>query len=219
MSWTPRAPPPQAPRDDATVLPVDVRWVDEFESGFGWGPRETRARTSHALVVDGGVWLIDPLDVPGLDERVRAAGEPRGVIQLLDRHQRDCAVLAARYGVPHIGPRDDDAGTPFSLPRVLSIRVWRERALWWEQGRVLAVADVLGTRPYFVARGEPLGVHPFLRLTPPKALDAFEPLHILVGHGKGDPRPRRAGRTASRTRTSRRGLPAAIANGFRAARR
>ncbi len=192
--------------------------MDEFESGFGWGLRETRARTSHALVVDGGVWLIDPLDVPGLDERVRAAGEPRGVVQLLDRHQRDCAALAARYGVPHIGPRDD-ADTPFSLARVVSTPVWRERALWWEPGRVLAVADALGTRPYFVAPGDELGVHPFLRLTPPKKLGALEPLHILVGHGKGVHGPGAPAALRHALATSRRGLPAAIANGFRAYRR
>jgi hypothetical protein len=189
---------------------VDVRWVDEFESGFGWGQRETRARTAHALVVDGGVWLIDPVDVPGLDERVRAAGEPRGVIQLLDRHNRDCAELAARYGVPHIGPRDP-ADTPFSLLGVVSFPRWHERALWWEPGRVLAVADVLGTRPYFLTEGEELGVHPFLRLTPPAKLRGLEPLHILVGHGKGihgDEAPDALRRAID---TSRRRAPAALA--------
>jgi hypothetical protein len=197
---------------------VDVRWVDEFESGFGWGLRESRARTSHALVVDGGVWLIDPVDVSGLDERVRAAGEPRGVVQLLDRHNRDCAALAARYGIPHIGPRDD-AQTPFSLPRVLSVPGWRERALWWEPDRVLVVADALGTRPYFVAAGDELGVHPFLRLTPPKTLDAFEPQHILVGHGKGMHGAGAAPALHRALATSRRGMPAAFLNGIRSFRR
>ena len=192
--------------------------MDEFEHGFGGGLRETRARTSHALVVDGGVWLIDPLDVPGLDERVHGAGEPRGVLQLLDRHDRDCAALAARYGVPHIEPRDE-AVTPFSLTAVVSLPVWRERAVWWEQGRVLAVADALGTRPYFVRAGDELGVHPFLRLTPPKELGAYEPEHILVGHGKGVHGDGAPTALRSALATSRRGLPAAFANGLRAARR
>jgi hypothetical protein len=197
---------------------MDVRWVDEFESGFGWGLRETKARTSHALVVDGGVWLVDPVDVPGLDERVQAAGEPRGVVQLLDRHQRDCAAVAARYGVPHTGPREE-AALPFQLLSVVSFPGWRERALWWEDGRVLAVADALGTRPYFVAAGEELGVHPFLRLTPPKKLRALEPLHILVGHGKGVHGPGAPDALRHALATSRRGLPAAFANGFRSFRR
>ena len=64
-----------------------------------------------------------------------------------------------------------------------------------------------------------LGVHPFLRLTPPKALDAFEPLHILVGHGKGIHGPDAPAALHHALATSRRGLPAAFANGFRAARR
>jgi hypothetical protein len=193
---------------------VDVRWVDEFESGFGWGQRETRARTAHALVVDGGVWLIDPVDVPGLDERIRAAGEPRGVVQLLDRHNRDCAELAARYGVPHIGPRDA-ADTPFSLIGVVSVPRWHERALWWEAGRVLAVADVLGTRPYFLAPGDQLGVHPFLRLTPPRTLRGLEPLHILVGHGKGVHGEEAPAALRNALDTARRRAPAAYANGAR----
>jgi len=192
--------------------------VDEFDRGFGWGVRETRARTSHALVVDGGVWLIDPLDVPGLDERVHGAGEPRGAIQLLDRHNRDCAPLAARYGVPHIGPRQE-AETPFALPSVVSFPGWHERALWWEEGRVLAVADALGTRPYFVRPGDELGVHPFLRLTPPKKLGAYAPEHILVGHGKGVHGDGAPAALRQALATSRRGLPAAFANGIRAARR
>jgi hypothetical protein len=197
---------------------VDVRWVDEFESGFGWGLRETRARTSHALVVDGGVWLVDPVDVPGLDERVRAAGDPRGVIQLLDRHDRDCAAVAARYGVPHIGPRDE-AAVPFALVPVVSTPVWRERALWWDAGSVLAVADALGTRPYFLAPGDELGVHPILRLTPPKRLGALEPEHILVGHGKGVHGPGASAALRHALATSRRRLPAAFLNGVRAFRR
>jgi hypothetical protein len=86
--------------------------------------------------------------------------------------------------VPHIGSRQE-AETPFALPSVVSFPGWHERALWWEEGRVLAVADALGTRPYFVRPGDELGVHPFLRLTPPKKLGAYAPEHILVGHGKG----------------------------------
>ncbi|MGZ8695662.1 MAG: hypothetical protein ACXWYS_09510 [Gaiellaceae bacterium] len=193
---------------------MDVLWVDEFEGGFGWGQRETRARTAHALVVDGGVWLIDPVDVPGLDERVRATGEPRGVLQLLDRHNRDCAELAARYGVPHIGPRDE-ADTPFSLLRVASIPGWRERALWWEAARVLAVGDALGTRPYFLAPGDELGVHPFLRLAPPRRLRGLEPLHVLVGHGKGLHGEEAAVALRRALDTSRRRTPAAFANAAR----
>jgi hypothetical protein len=193
---------------------MEVKWVDEFEGGFGWLPRESRMRTSHALVVDGGVWLVDPLDVPGLDDRVRTAGEPRGVVQLLDRHNRDCAELAARYEVPHIRV-PATGGTPFLLLQLYSLPFWREAALWWAEGRVLVVGDALGTIAYFVAPGEQLGVHPFLRLTPPRQLGGFDAQHVLVGHGwgvHGQDTPvvlRRA------LETSRRRMPAAWLHGFK----
>ena len=44
------------------------------------------------------------------------AGQVVGVIQLLDRHGRDAAALAARYDVPlHVAPRDDVPGSPFRV--------------------------------------------------------------------------------------------------------
>ena len=49
-----------------------------------------------------------------------------------------------------------------------------------------ALADAVGTIPhYFRAGDEPLGVHPLLRLRPPRTLMGLEPLHVLVGHGDG----------------------------------
>ena len=188
--------------------------MDEFDGGFGWLVRELRGRTSHALVVDGGVWLVDPVDVPGLDERVRAAGEPRGVIQLLDRHGRSSAALAERYGVPHLRVPGSEA-TPFSFIPVVSMPGWREVALWWEERRVLAVADALGTLPYFLAPEDRLGVHPWLRLSPPAGLRLVQPLHVLCGHGKGihgEDAPRVL---AEALATSRRRLPGAARNGLR----
>ena len=58
----------------------------------------------------------------------------------------------------------------FETIPVVDRRWWREAALWWPRERVLVVADVLGTVGYFTAGDEPLGVHPFRRLTPPRAL-------------------------------------------------
>ena len=62
---------------------------------------------------------------------------------------------------------------------------WREVALWWPERRTLVVADALGTIAYFTAGREPLGVHPLLRLFPPRQLARFDPEHVLVGHGDG----------------------------------
>ncbi|HSC92007.1 MAG TPA: hypothetical protein VLB86_10185 [Gaiellaceae bacterium] len=165
----------------------ETRFCDELDVGFGWyRAGEALRRTSHALAADGGVWLVDPVDAEGVEGRVRVLGEPRGVIQLLDRHERDGAAWAARLGVPlHVVPFVPVAGAPFvPLPLVRS-RWWREAALWWHEPRVLVVADALGTISYFRAGDEPIGVHPLLRLRPPRALATLDPAHVLVGHGSG----------------------------------
>ena len=159
--------------------------VDEFDAGFGWIVDEFMQRCSHALVVDGRVWLIDPLDGEGVEERVRAAGQPAGVIQLLDRHRRDSAVLGERFGVRrHVVPRQ--AVGPFSFIPIELGRLWSEVALWWPERRVLVAADALGTAPYFLAGEERLAVHPVLRFAPPrKQLGGLEPDVVLCGHGTG----------------------------------
>jgi hypothetical protein len=161
--------------------PVD----DLGEAGFGWALDERLTRTSHALAAGGRVWLVDAIDVPGLDERVLALGEPAGVVQLLDRHNRDCAAIAARLGVPHHVVPAALPDTPFEIVPVVDWRRWREVALWWPERRVLVVADAVGTNR-FMAGGEAVGVHPLLRiLKPPRVLGRYEPEHLLVGHGDG----------------------------------
>jgi hypothetical protein len=163
-----------------------TRFVDELEDGsFGWNEEARMRRTGHALVAGGRVWLLDPFEADDVEGRVRALGEPAGVIQLLDRHARDCAAIASGLGIPlHVAPHAV-ADAPFVFLPVLSWRYWREVALWWPERRVLACADALGTIPFFRAGAEPIGVHPFLRLLPPRGLAGLDPLHVLVGHGAG----------------------------------
>jgi hypothetical protein len=164
-----------------------TRFVDEQEWGFGWiSPQRPQLRiTSHALLADGGVWLIDPAEGDGIDERIRALGEPAGVIQLLDRHSRAGAYYARRLGVPMHEVPSRDVG-PFQTVPIARRSFWRESALWWPERRVLVCADALGTvRHYFALEDEPLGVHPLLRLTPPRQLARLEPEHVLCGHGAG----------------------------------
>jgi hypothetical protein len=185
-----------------------LRLVDEFDGGLGWTDEERIARTSHALVTaDGGVWLVDPVD-PG-DAPWAGRGELRGVIQLLDRHARDCAALAGRFGVPHHTAHLGTADVPFEIVPVVRLRVWREAALWWPERRVLVCADALGTLGYFCAPRDRIGVHPLLRLFPPKRLGAYGPERILVGHGAGI-HGGAAAALAEALRTSRRRLPAAL---------
>ena len=188
-------------------------WCDEFGGGFGW-IEETgfMRRCGHALVDGGKVWLVDPFDAPGLEERVRAAGEPAGVIQLLDRHGRDCAALASRLGVPHLTLA---APEPFRAIPLATPPRWREAALWWPERRVLVAADALGTARYYRAGEERLAVHPLLRLFPPRRLASLEPERILVGHGEGVHAGARAA-LAEALATARRRLPAWAWGGFRA---
>jgi glyoxylase-like metal-dependent hydrolase (beta-lactamase superfamily II) len=167
---------------------VTIRFCDEFEGGFGWlVDDELLERCSHALVADGRVWLVDPVDGEGVVERVRAAGHPAGIIQLLDRHNRDSRALAQRLDVPlHHVPVELIPDAPFEFLVVRKGWTWHEVALWWPERRVLVVGDALGTVGYFVAPGERLGVHPLLRPIPPRRrLGHVDPAIVLCGHGEG----------------------------------
>lgn len=161
--------------------------IDALDVGFGWlSPDRPKLQlASHALLADGGVWVVDPAEAEGIDERVRGLGEPAGVLQLLDRHNRACAEFARRLGVPHHRVPFERVG-PFEPIPVVRRRFWQEVALWWPERRVLVCADALGTVPhYFALGGERLGVHPLLRLAPPRQLARVEPEHVLCGHGAG----------------------------------
>ena len=91
-------------------MPRFVKTYDEYEFGLTWVLDEPMQRASHALVVNGGLWLVDPVAVDDALERALALAEPAGVLQLLDRHGRDCAQLAEQYGVPHLKVPDERDG-------------------------------------------------------------------------------------------------------------
>jgi len=196
---------------------VQVRFCDELAAGFGWIVDEFLQRCSHALAANGRVWIVDPVDGDGVEERIRAAGEPAGVIQLLDRHNRDCRALAERLGVPHhVVPPEPIDGAPFAFLPVRKSRVWKEVALWWPQERVLACGDALGTVPELRVGGERLALHPLLRLAPPRRLGDVEPRHVLSGHGEGVHGDEAAAAVREALATARRRLPRAWWQGFRA---
>jgi hypothetical protein len=157
---------------------------DDFGSdGFSWIADEALTRTSHALAADGRVWFLDPVDWPEGVERAHTLGEPAGVIQLLDRHDRDCASLAARLGIPHVVAPDALPGSPFEVVSIKRWKRWQERALWWPATRTLVVADALGTNAFYTGGKGAVGVHLLLRLTPPRALAQYDCDRLLVGHG------------------------------------
>ncbi|HVP03253.1 MAG TPA: hypothetical protein VMT10_11830 [Solirubrobacteraceae bacterium] len=165
-----------------------VRLCDRLAFAFGWIHPDPAwmARAGHAVRSDGGVWVIDPPDGDGVEERIRELGEPAGVVQLLDRHPRDCAALARRLGVElHVLPFGGVDGAPFEVVSVVRRRHWHEAALWFAAERTLVCADALANAPGYSAPGEAVGVHPMLRLFPPRVLTTFPAEHLLLGHGEG----------------------------------
>ncbi|MFB6091890.1 MAG: hypothetical protein ABEK02_02640 [Haloquadratum sp.] len=184
------------------------REVDRWDRGVGWiaYPEEKMQRASHALVGDdGGVWLVDPVDAPGVDEVFADLGEVVGVVVSLDRHTRDAAAFAARHDAPvslptwMSGVAEDldapvtrydgelgDSGFEAFRIRDSSFPRWQEVGLYRRDDRTLVVPEAVGTAAFFCAPRERVGVHPALRPFPPRhALGGFEPERLLVGHGPG----------------------------------
>ncbi|MBI5104092.1 MAG: hypothetical protein HZB46_03740 [Solirubrobacterales bacterium] len=158
--------------------------VVEHPAGISWVlTGEPMQRASHAVGDGDGVWLVDPVDEAGAVQRAQALGPVRAVVQLLDRHPRDCAVLAGRLGVPHLRLPDAVPGSPFEVRTVVDVPRWREKALWWPQQRALVVAELLGTNEYYRLGPGAVGIHPFLRVLLPGALRGLQPEVLLCGHG------------------------------------
>jgi hypothetical protein len=161
--------------------------IHHHDLGLTWVIDEPMQRACHALVApDGGVWLIDPARDEAALAEVAQLGSPAGVLQLLDRHNRDCAALAQELGVRHWRTPEVLHGggeLPFEPRRVVWNRLWREVALWWPERRALVVSESLGTVSAFAVGDGPVGVHPMRRFSPPKMLKDLNPEHLLVGHG------------------------------------
>jgi hypothetical protein len=186
--------------------------LEESSLGLSWVLDEPLARAAHALVDSGRVWLVDPTDEPAALRCALTLGRPAAVLQLLDRHDRDCAAVAARLGVPHLRMPATVTDAPFEVLAIVGRRFWSEVALWWPEPRVLVVAEALGTAPFYAPGGMGAGVHIGLRPWPPHRLAPLEPEHLLVGHGLPLHGPRATAALHEALGRSRRDLPrAAIA--------
>lgn len=180
-----------------------LRWDD----GVEWlvHPEETMQRASQALATDEGVYLVDPLDAPGVDDLVTGPGEVAGVVLLSNYHTRDAGLFARRHDVPVYVP----AGIPDEEVPELSVPVerlavgdrlggyellevatgtalgapWYEYALW--NGETLRVGESVGTADYMRVGDERLGVMLLRRFDPPTALRGLDPERVLSGHGRG----------------------------------
>lgn len=179
-------------------------WSRDWGDGLTYiaEPTEDIARASHVLELDGGRFVIEPVDAPGLDDRLGEFGGLDGVIVLMDKHTRDAETVAARHDVPVFAPADFDRiaaklegehaplgpildRSPYEGIRVVNRRLWQELALWSSEGRTLVVPETVGTLEFFTVGAETVGLHPTLRLRPPRhALGDLEPERLLVGHGE-----------------------------------
>ena len=178
--------------------------VAEFDGGVEWiaHPDETGRRASHLLDGPAGPWLLDPLDIPELDERIDAFGDLAGIAVLSNYHARDAAAIAARHDVavtvpPWLDRAADRLDAPlqrattlgdsgFELTRYNPIPGYDEAIAYRERDGTLYAPDALGTAPFFTVDEERLACYGVLRLFPPRELFApFEPNRILVGHGTG----------------------------------
>lgn len=184
--------------------PAEYEEIDRFDGGVGWlaYPDERMQRASHALATDEGVWLVDPVDAAGIDDLLAEFGDVAGVVVLLDRHKRDAAAFAERHDVSVYVPSwmdgvadeidapierfDGELGETGYRLRMVATPLWQEGALYHEEDGTLVVSETFGTAEYMRTDSERLGVHPALRLFPPRqSFEDFTPERVLVGHGAG----------------------------------
>lgn len=212
-------------RSDATEL----REIDRWSGGFGWlaHPEEDGERASHAVraILDGdrdessgadqaaspgaspddspGVWVLDPVDAPGLDDRLADLGEVVGVVVCCSHHARDAGAVAERHDVAVYVPRwmdrvEERVDAPverfeetigdsgFEIYRFEPMGLWQEAIAYRESDGTLYVPDLLGTSPGYALSDERLGLVLPYRLFPPREqLGELEPERILLGHGEG----------------------------------
>ncbi|MDQ2072377.1 hypothetical protein RBH20_07510 [Haloarcula sp. H-GB4] len=188
--------------DDEPTERPSLEAVTEWDGGITWfsHPEEDAMRGSQALATKSGVWVVDPLDADGLDDRLSDLGEVAGVVVIHDRHTRDAEAIAARHDVAvHIpdwmdltrekldnDPEPLEAtlpGTNYEIHRLIDTDEWEEAVLVDEAGGTLVIMETLGTLPGFCEGDNDIGVHPALDETP-EGLADYHPERILVGHGE-----------------------------------
>jgi hypothetical protein len=179
--------------------------IDRWDEGVGWiaHPEEDGERASHALKGDDGVWIIDPVDAPGIDELVGEFGDVAGVAVLSSHHARDAGAIATRHDVAvHIPQWMDRVServdapirrekTPlsnlgFEIIRVEPLSIYQGTIAYRDADGTLIVPDLLSSGSAYPVGDERIGVMLGVRLFPPRdTFDGLEPNRILFGHGEG----------------------------------
>ena len=183
---------------------TEFELIDEWDAGMSWSahPQEGGMRASHALLLDDGVWILDPLDAPGIYDKIETLGEVNGVLVCSSWHSRDADTFAERFDVPILAPRGMDriekqlthsikwfegdlADAGVTVIHRRPIPGFVEAILYHESSATLYVPESLGTAPYYRVGTERLGTPLLLRLFPPREVLELTPSRILVGHGAG----------------------------------
>lgn len=227
---------PAKVRDHAT----NFREVDRWEGGVGWmaHPTEIMQRTSHALVTDEGVLIVDPVDADRVDDLIAEFGETAGVVILSNFHKRDADEFARRHGVPIYLPFSVEAIAPgiesstervgvgdtfggYELIEIYNGAVLGEK--WYEfglyDGKTLRVSCSIGSAPFQRLKNERLGMSLIRRHDPAReALDHVEPERFLSGHGAGIHGNAACALTRALENARRRYLRALLENGVKQTR-
>lgn len=198
---------PMYERSPSTGIEV----IDKWDDGFGWlaHPDEDAQRASHAIRGDDGVWVFDPLDGPGVDERLADLGNVAGIAVQSNFHARDAGALAERHGVSvHVAgwmdrvadqidaPTERYAAPPgkwvdlaesgIEVRTVDPATAWKELIAFRPSDCTLRVPDMLSNASAIEVVDERLNPYLFHRLAPPREPFAdVDPNRVLVGHGRG----------------------------------
>jgi hypothetical protein len=184
---------------------TEVREIDRWGEGVGWiaHPNEDGERASHALKAGDGVWVIDPVDAPGVDGLVEEFGDVAGVVVLSSHHARDAGTIATRHDVAVHIPRWMDRITErvdapiereetvlgslgFDVTRVEPLSLYQGAIAYRDTDGTLIVPDLLSSGSAYPVGNERIGVMLGARLFPPRdTFDGLEPERILFGHGEG----------------------------------
>lgn len=155
------------------------------------------------------MWVFDPLDGPGVDERLAELGQVAGVAVLSSFHARDAAAVAERHDVAvhlpewmdraakRVDARTDRyaapsgewvelAGSGIAVRAVDPTVAWREMVAHRPSDGTLRVPDLLAGVPDMTVGNERVGCYLLHRLAPPTApFDDVSPDRVLFGHGEG----------------------------------
>jgi hypothetical protein len=185
----------------------DAHIVGEWDDAVSWiaHPDEEGKRGSHAIATDNGVWVIDPINAPNVDEILNSLGEVVGVTVLTCWHARDAGAVADRHDVKVHIPEwmdrvddlvdapvqrytlapDENAGkAEFYALSCRPFPGWQEVFLYHDPSETLVTPDSMGTTDWARIGDERLGLSMFRRLQPPTQLTGLKPERILVGHGE-----------------------------------